>query len=290
MDAVTISLAKPRKTKPRGRHPDKALSAAFIRSAPPGRHADGNGLRLYVKPEGTRSWIQRLVVRGRRRELGLATLVVALLVISVRSFAQVPANIDLFVGLEAGASAARSVPAPMRERLVAVDREQLEAARVDANRTGKAMLRLNLFDDVVFNVVVDDTGPTAVGYWLAGHLAANEFSGVTLVVNGKVITGTVRAPRATYAIRSVGNGVHAIRETDPTPATVSRNDVVRSPAPPARPDLTRVQPIRSPTRTGSESRSEIPLEDGSRIDLLVVYTAAAREAHGGREQTEAVSL
>ena len=61
----------PNPAKPRGRHPDKALSAAFIRSAPPGRHADGNGLFLYVKPEGTRNWIQRLVVRGRRRELGL---------------------------------------------------------------------------------------------------------------------------------------------------------------------------------------------------------------------------
>ena len=71
MDTVTIVPAKPRRTEPRGRHPDKALSAAFIRSAPPGRHADGNGLFLYVKPEGTRSWIQRLVVRGRRRELGL---------------------------------------------------------------------------------------------------------------------------------------------------------------------------------------------------------------------------
>ena len=62
------------RTKPKGRHPDKALSAAFIRSAPPGRHADGNGLYLFVQPSGTRSWIQRLLVRGRRRELGLGSL------------------------------------------------------------------------------------------------------------------------------------------------------------------------------------------------------------------------
>ena len=74
MDAVTIAKGNPRRTKPRGRHPDRALSAAFIRSAPPGRHADGHGLFLYVKPEGTRSWIQRLVVRGRRRELGLGAV------------------------------------------------------------------------------------------------------------------------------------------------------------------------------------------------------------------------
>ena len=61
------------KTKPKGRHPQKALSAAFVRSSPPGRHADGNGLYLFVQPSGTRSWIQRLLVRGRRRELGLGS-------------------------------------------------------------------------------------------------------------------------------------------------------------------------------------------------------------------------
>ena len=62
------------RTKPKGRHPQNALSAAFIRSAPPGRHADGNGLYLFVQPSGTRSWIQRLLIRGRRRELGLGSV------------------------------------------------------------------------------------------------------------------------------------------------------------------------------------------------------------------------
>ena len=71
MDAVIKSAATARKTKRRGRHPHKALSAAFIRTAPPGRHADGNGLYLFVQPTGTRSWVQRIVIRGRRRELGL---------------------------------------------------------------------------------------------------------------------------------------------------------------------------------------------------------------------------
>ena len=71
MDAVITSAATARRTKRRGRHPHKALSAAFVRSAPPGRHADGNGLYLFVQPTGTRSWIQRIVIRGRRRELGL---------------------------------------------------------------------------------------------------------------------------------------------------------------------------------------------------------------------------
>ncbi len=62
------------RTKPKGRHPQKALSPAFIRSAPPGRHADENGLYLFVQPSGTRAWIQRLLIRGRRRELGLGSV------------------------------------------------------------------------------------------------------------------------------------------------------------------------------------------------------------------------
>ena len=74
MDSVTLHATKPRKTKPRGRHPHNALAATFIRSAPVGRHADGNGLYLYVQRTGTRSWIQRLVIRGRKHELGLGSV------------------------------------------------------------------------------------------------------------------------------------------------------------------------------------------------------------------------
>ena len=58
--------------RPRELH-DK-LAAAFVRSAPVGRHADGNGLYLYVQRTGTRSWIQRLVIRGRKHELGLGSI------------------------------------------------------------------------------------------------------------------------------------------------------------------------------------------------------------------------
>ncbi len=74
MDYVTRDAPKPRKTKPKGRHPHHALSAAFVRTAPVGRHADGNGLYLYVQRTGTRSWIQRLVIRGRKHELGLGSV------------------------------------------------------------------------------------------------------------------------------------------------------------------------------------------------------------------------
>ena len=73
MNAESLAAPKPRRTKRKGHHPHKALSAAFVRAAPPGHHIDGNGLYLYVQPTGTRSWIQRLVIRGRRCELGLGS-------------------------------------------------------------------------------------------------------------------------------------------------------------------------------------------------------------------------
>ena len=63
-----------RRTKRRGRHPHRALAPTFVRTAPPGHHIDGHGLYLYVQPTGARSWIQRLVIRGRRCELGLGAV------------------------------------------------------------------------------------------------------------------------------------------------------------------------------------------------------------------------
>ena len=62
----------PRKTKPRRPHPVKALSAAFCRTVTgPGRYCDGNGLYLHVKPSGSRHWVQRPVIHGKARALGL---------------------------------------------------------------------------------------------------------------------------------------------------------------------------------------------------------------------------
>ncbi|MGE9295867.1 MAG: tyrosine-type recombinase/integrase [Puniceicoccales bacterium] len=47
------------------------LNARKVDTAGPGRHGDGRGLFLYVKPSGARSWVLRYQVQGRRRDLGL---------------------------------------------------------------------------------------------------------------------------------------------------------------------------------------------------------------------------
>jgi len=57
------------------RYPNKrrksGLTAAFVKHAEPGKHYDAHGLFLKVEPGGTRRWVQRIVVHGRRRDIGL---------------------------------------------------------------------------------------------------------------------------------------------------------------------------------------------------------------------------
>ena len=51
----------------------KKLTVISARNAQPGRHADGDGLYLMVKPTGSRSWLLRVQFKGRRRDIGLGS-------------------------------------------------------------------------------------------------------------------------------------------------------------------------------------------------------------------------
>ncbi|MCJ2134205.1 integrase arm-type DNA-binding domain-containing protein, partial [Methylobacterium sp. J-026] len=55
-----------------GRHPEKKLTAVGIRNLrDAGRYTDGGGLYLVVEQSGAKRWVQRIVVQGRRRDIGL---------------------------------------------------------------------------------------------------------------------------------------------------------------------------------------------------------------------------
>ena len=47
------------------------LSAKALNA--PGRHGDGDGLYLNIAPSGTKSWVQRIVIDRRRRDIGLGS-------------------------------------------------------------------------------------------------------------------------------------------------------------------------------------------------------------------------
>ncbi len=169
-------------------------------------------------------------------------------------------------------------PAPgvtvLRSRLVRVDLSALAAARADAQPGATPpALTLNLFGDVVFSVVVERTAPTASGYTLQGRLDGVELGTMTLVVNGEVVAGAVRTPQATYRIRSAGDGLHAIRQIDP------------STLPPGG------EPLIPPPVDVDPPAADPPIaaaDDGSVIDVAVFYTPAARRAEGGTTAIEAL--
>ncbi|MEX2741107.1 tyrosine-type recombinase/integrase [Rhizobium mongolense] len=56
------------------RRPEKSLTAQFVKNASaPGKYFDGHGLYLRVDEGGGRYWVQRIVIRGKRREIGLGS-------------------------------------------------------------------------------------------------------------------------------------------------------------------------------------------------------------------------
>lgn len=60
--------------KPNGLHREKRLSAAMVRTmTTPGFYADGNNLYLKVDPSGAKRWVQRIVIHGKRRDIGLGS-------------------------------------------------------------------------------------------------------------------------------------------------------------------------------------------------------------------------
>ena len=150
----------------------------------------------------------------------------------------------LFSAVNRGASqpdSAISLDATMvRRRVVTMDLGRLERARAstsalrrplahtkavspprgkqDAADASDATLTLNLFEDVVFTVIVERTAPTfSGGYSISGRLVGKPPGTLTLVVNGETVAGTVRTLRGTYRIRSVDRGRYAISEVEEPP-------------------------------------------------------------------------
>lgn len=50
------------------------LTALKVKNAKPGRHVDGKGLCLVVKPSGAKSWVLRVQAEGKRRDIGLGSV------------------------------------------------------------------------------------------------------------------------------------------------------------------------------------------------------------------------
>ena len=63
--------AAPELKKPERRQYNRLTNRFVETVVKPGRHGDGHGLYLHVKPSGSKSWLQRLTINGRKHDLGL---------------------------------------------------------------------------------------------------------------------------------------------------------------------------------------------------------------------------
>jgi hypothetical protein len=156
----------------------------------------------------------------------------------------------------------------IRSRLVTVDFAALQDERaVEPAPHARPALVLNLFDDAVFSAVLDRVDVAAGGFTWVGHIAGVELSNVTLATGDGVMAGSVVTPAAVYSIRYRGSGLHQIRQVD------------QSQFPPEL-DPIRISP-GGQEDVSAFGESVVTGDDGSTIDVMVLYTPAAATAAGG---------
>ena len=172
----------------------------------------------------------------------------------------------------------------LASRLVGIDFGQLSQVTkspvgpkdpVTGKPTEPQALVLNLFDDVVLTGIVEHVEPTSSGHSLWGRLDGVGLGTFTLVVNGRMVIGTVRTPDAVYTIRTAGDGTYVIRQIDESSLPPLGE--------PLEPPLSPLSPRDAPAEA-----DDVPSDDGSEIDVMVVYTPLAKHREGGRAAIEAL--
>lgn len=209
----------------------------------------------------------------------------------------------LFAAPPAGADSLFGEFGVLRSRPAAVDVGLVRRAFSAASSREPVSISLNLFSDTVYRGMVEHVGPTSAGYTVSGALDGVPFGSFVLVVNGDVVVGTIDAGGERYEIGTIQPGVQAVRQIDPASMPLADDDwvpgEVRVPVPgeteraERRRDPVRVGPVGVPRggRGGGFAADAgggaDGAEDGSRIDVLMLYTPRAARETGGADRMRA---
>lgn len=195
----------------------------------------------------------------------LQSLLVSL-ILTVSSFAQDRAPVLLFSSSDTGSPAPPTLAAEKgvkRIRPILLNSRALDPT---------APISVEAFSNVTLNVQWNkafqaDKNGTVI---LSGTVAGAPFGMATLVVNGSIATGSItRGDGFVYQIRTAPDGTQWVLEIDQSQLPF-RDDPVQPPKLPA--GVVRMQ------------TAEPASDEGDVIDVLVLYTAAARIAAGGTTQ------
>ena len=161
----------------------------------------------------------------------------------------------------------------LRSRAVAVDMARLADARATLEDGQPARLRLNLFEDVALDAVIERTGDTRYGWSLSGGIDGDPHGSVTLVVHGDILAGAVHSAEGTYVIASRNGTVHTVRQVSEDFQCEVHGE------PPGAPFV---------GMTGSMSAAAASDgDDGSEVDVLVLFTQAALDVEGSLRRMRA---
>jgi len=168
------------------------------------------------------------------------------------------------------AASGRTDRAVVRSRPVTINMGVLRAADSPVLPVGRpATITLNLFGDVTLTAVLDRVDEASGGFTWVGHVAGVDMSTVTLASVGDVVAGSIATRDAFYTVQYVGNGLHEVRQVD-------QSKYLRELEPKA--------PVANRAARPERAAADAPVaarDDGSLIDVLVLYTAAAETAGGG---------
>lgn len=147
-----------------------------------------------------------------------------------------------------------------------VIRSRFVAIRTNTLSSSTVSVKLNLFDDSVVTAVQDRLEQVAAlpgSYTWIGHVSGKPYSDVVLTVTEDgIVAGHVHTGDALYEVSYAGNNVHSILQLDQS-AVKDEHAHAHLPTAPNTPNA--MQPMA---------------DSGSLIDVLVLYTTAARTAAG----------
>ena len=167
-----------------------------------------------------------------------------------------------------------SVPGPHSGyRAVQIDFARLNQAHEALAGGRSAELTANL----PLPVVLTTTSDTRRGYALSGHVANDPFSAVNIVVNGRSVAGNIRRRGELHTIRSAGAGYYV--------QTLDSSMLPRCELDPLG-ELDREAaevPLPQSPAVANSAQDDDARDDGTEIDLLVVYTPSGRRSAGGHQ-------
>lgn len=213
------------------------------------------------------------------------------------------------VSMAAGASAQGDTitllwPAPLDTSVVLLDqgddplviRQGLLGINTDILRSvvlQRAAVEISLFDDVKHQAVIDSSVSTERGWRISGSLQDEAYGSVVLALSGDAaVSGTVRTTSGTYQIRTLPDNVYVVTQVDP--------DAFLPEAQPlehqqdsrgiADPQYRGEEPVglTAQQEDGTGGVPDDPDPDppsraggSATIDILLLYTRAARDLAGG---------